>query len=51
MRKKGVNEIDKNGVALYDYDGDLTTHLSIIENVLLPFLRKELQNALLKKRI
>lgn len=27
MRKKGVNEIDKNGVALYDDDGDLTTPL------------------------
>ena len=27
MRKKGVNEIDKNGVALYDHDGDLTTPL------------------------
>ena len=27
MRKQGVNEIDKNGVALYDDDGDLTTPL------------------------
>ena len=27
MRKKGVIEIDKNGVALYDHDGDLTTPL------------------------
>ncbi len=27
MRKKGVIEIDKNGLALYDDDGDLTTPL------------------------
>ena len=27
MRKQAINEIDKNGVALYDDDGDLTTPL------------------------